>query len=509
MKSVIGNSISPRVPASSLERPKSPRVGTLTFRAIILLLAFAPACLAQLSGPLSGTLGPGEYQVVGNISVDEGDTLRLMPGTVFYFYGRHWFSIGGTLLAQGTIADSIIFTSAIDSVSSDSWRGLTLWGEGSSGSRLSYCEISRAYDMTGGGLTCGWCTPILEHCTICENTAFLYGGGVACIGKPSPTFINCDIRDNLAWVDDFVTSAGGVLCRRSSPTFIGCTISDNLADWSAGGIECFESYLTFIDCVISGNRARSNDGGGMICVDCSGSFTNCTITRNVGGAVFLYDSPLIFNSTTISFTGGLGIRFWDSDDAIVKYCNFFGNSSGDFVFADGDSSHGPPKIGIISTINANSDSCDNYNNIFLDPMFVDAEAGDFHLTESSPCINAGDPELLFDPDSTIADIGAFYYHQVATETPNVYLPNAYALHPNFPNPFNPTTTIRYDVKQAGQVQLTIFNLLGQKVASVMDRQHLPGSYTVLWNAAGLSSGVYLCRMEAGGFTQTRKLVLLK
>ncbi|MBM3324504.1 MAG: T9SS type A sorting domain-containing protein [Calditrichaeota bacterium] len=69
--------------------------------------------------------------------------------------------------------------------------------------------------------------------------------------------------------------------------------------------------------------------------------------------------------------------------------------------------------------------------------------------------------------------------------------------------------MRYDVPQAGKVTVTIFNLLGQRVETLFDGRQLAGSYTIAWDAANLPSGVYLCRMDASGFMQTRKMVLLK
>ena len=72
----------------------------------------------------------------------------------------------------------------------------------------------------------------------------------------------------------------------------------------------------------------------------------------------------------------------------------------------------PDSVGIFLETNINGDSCDVFNNIFLDPQFY-STTGDsaFYLTEASPCIDAGDPHNPLDPDSTIADIGAYYYHQ--------------------------------------------------------------------------------------------------
>jgi hypothetical protein len=68
-------------------------------------------------------------------------------------------------------------------------------------------------------------------------------------------------------------------------------------------------------------------------------------------------------------------------------------------------------MGINVTTNANEDSCDCYHNIQMNPLFLDAVNGDYHLTDNSPCIDAGDPASPLDPDGTIADMGAFYFDQ--------------------------------------------------------------------------------------------------
>ena len=90
-----------------------------------------------------------------------------------------------------------------------------------------------------------------------------------------------------------------------------------------------------------------------------------------------------------------------------------------------------------------------------------------------------------------------------------HIPDRITLEPCYPNPFNPTTTIRYDVAVPSRVQLTVYNLLGQEVARLVDSRQLAGFHTITWNATGFPSGIYLCRMEAEGFMQTRKLVLMK
>jgi hypothetical protein len=284
-----------------------------------------------------------------------------------------------------------------------------------------------------------------------------------------------------------------------------CAISGNRASYG-GGVFCHTwSSYDFVNCTIDGNTAR--EGGGVFCSNSWPTFTRCTLSSNSadsGGGVFCEEYSFAqFNSTIVAFSSGTGIYFENSAECSVKFCDIFGNSDGPF---GGDV---PAGLGELIDTNANGDSCDRYYNIFLDPMFVDTVAGDYHLLAGSPCIDAGDPTLPLDPDSTIADIGAFYYHQSAAEPFAVLLPEVYRLHPNWPNPFNSATMIRYDVPQAGKVSVTIFNLLGQRVATLFDGRQLAGSYTISWEAANLPSGVYLCRMEAAGFAQTRKMLLVK
>ncbi|MDO9549067.1 MAG: T9SS type A sorting domain-containing protein [Candidatus Marinimicrobia bacterium] len=88
-------------------------------------------------------------------------------------------------------------------------------------------------------------------------------------------------------------------------------------------------------------------------------------------------------------------------------------------------------------------------------------------------------------------------------------PEYYRLYYNYPNPFNPVTTIQYALPQAAHVQLSIYNLNGHLVEKLIDEQKTPGYYSVQWNATRYSSGVYLYRITAGQFTDVKKCILLK
>jgi hypothetical protein len=86
----------------------------------------------------------------------------------------------------------------------------------------------------------------------------------------------------------------------------------------------------------------------------------------------------------------------------------------------------------------------------------------------------------------------------------------FSLEQNYPNPFNPSTAIRFSLPQAGDVTLSVYNTLGQKIATLVNNQRfVQGTHTVSFDASGLSSGVYLYRVESGHYTATRKMILMK
>jgi len=113
-----------------------------------------------------------------------------------------------------------------------------------------------------------------------------------------------------------------------------------------------------------------------------------------------------------------------------------------------------------------------------------------------------------DPENRIT------HNFIATTDPSVSVNehnflNSYNLSQNFPNPFNPSTRISYNVGDPGLVQLKIFNILGVEVATLVNEQQYSGNYEVDFNASRLSSGVYFYSLSVNNFTQTRKMILEK
>jgi xylan 1,4-beta-xylosidase len=115
---------------------------------------------------------------------------------------------------------------------------------------------------------------------------------------------------------------------------------------------------------------------------------------------------------------------------------------------------------------------------------------------------------------------SFYFtgHKITTGIPKdlegYNLPQKYKLEQNYPNPFNPTTTIDYSVpyietQNIASVQLKVYDILGNEVATLVNREQKPGNYEVEFNADNLASGVYYYRIKAGSYSQTKKMMLLK
>jgi hypothetical protein len=116
-------------------------------------------------------------------------------------------------------------------------------------------------------------------------------------------------------------------------------------------------------------------------------------------------------------------------------------------------------------------------------------------------------DYFFNTDSPLTPAG-----QLATETEQNEagsVPTSFGLMPSYPNPFNPSTTIIYALAVSSHVEIRVFNTLGAEVAVLVQGERSAGIHQAVFNAAGLPSGVYFCRMTAGTFSANRKLLLVR
>jgi predicted outer membrane repeat protein len=396
------------------------------------------------------------------------------------------------------------------------------WGSGRGGGGITanhqsnpiitgcYISGNRSY-YHGGGISINDDShPVITDCIITNNVADTTGGGICCHNVCHPVMTNCVIDSNTAM-------KGGGICFGLNSDFVvdSCQVNNNTADTLGGGLYVFNSRPSFSYCTVAYNTAPDS-GGGIYALHTNMNISNCTFSHNNsamgGNAFFTADSlDTLFADTLINnifafAVDGEGVYIDSFQEGLsMSYCDIYGNAGGHFGGVI------PESLGDIVTTNANDDSCDVFYNIFFDPLFVDPVALNYHLLSGSHCIDAGDPNFPLDPDTTVVDIGAFYFdqHSAVPIKPLSLQPKSYQLHPPYPNPFNPVTTISYEIPATGHVKLVIYNLLGRQVATLVDRTEQSGTHTITWNAGNYPSGIYFCRLEAPDYQQTRKLLLLK
>jgi predicted outer membrane repeat protein len=306
----------------------------------------------------------------------------------------------------------------------------------------------------GGGIYCrDHSSPSFKNIMIIGNSALYFGGGVYCYNNSNPSFTNVSIINNSA--TGSAASGGGICCNdNSNPALTNVTIANNSAIGPGGS---------------------SEKGGGICCRGGSNpSIVNCILWNDIPQEIY-FQSASYPNSITISYSD---IQGGETEIAI--------NNNGTVNWLEG--------------------------NIDNDPLFVDAINSDYHLSENSPCIDAGNPNYPFDPDGTITDMGAYYYNQLNSINESEIQFVEYHLS-NYPNPFNPSTTIDFSIQNDSNIQLEIFNIKGQKIKTVANNQYEKGNHSIVWNGVNdknkpVSSGIYLYKLNVNGKTEAMKKCLL-
>jgi predicted outer membrane repeat protein len=235
--------------------------------------------------------------------------------------------------------------------------------------------------------------PVIEGLTITNGyvqTMCTGGSAIRCYDS-SPTIRNCIITDNGAELvpESLCFCYGGaVYLQESNPAFVNSILKSNwVGGWGWGGaIYCdYASTLTMNNCLVAQNTATQDDGsGGAIYCDYGAelNITNCTIAHNAaseqGGGIwiFQYLAPMVMNITSTVIWGNWPDQIYTpgADKGDVRYSDIEGGWPGHLPW-----------------------------NINRDPLFVDLEAGDYHLTWSSPCIDHGDPGITNDPNESDID----------------------------------------------------------------------------------------------------------
>ena len=394
---------------------------------------------------------------------------------------------------------------------------------------------------SGGGIyLTSRSSPSLENVILSENEANYSGGGICCEDNSIPTLNNVILSENSAG------KGGGLYCHYfSNPSLTDVTIIGNIAG-EGGGI-CLEAYsdASLMNVTILENL--SSRGGGLYLWDSNPTLNKVIINDNIangqGGGIycvglniagnFIFSSPVLNNVTisrNISLENGGGIYCWECSNPTLLNCILWDNTPQEVYFSpEGDSISITISFSDVqdgeSGIVTNNNGTVNWleGNIDVLPLFVNPENGNFHLSWTnyplpdstmSPCIDSGDPNSPLDPDGTIADMGAFYFDQnVGIEDP--VLPGAKYSLSNYPNPFNPSTTIEFSIRSDSKIELSIYNIKGQKIKTLINNEIEQGNHSIVWNGNNefgkkIGSGIYYYKLNVNGKTEAiKKCLLLK
>ena len=424
---------------------------------------------------------------------------------------------------------------------------------------ISYNQvISQNVQGTGGGLSLQYAKEVIlagntiSHNKIIATSNFEWGGH----GGGLSTYHGWDliikgnrIFSNEVQVAQKSNGAGVLLEKIDGSVFENNTVFDN---YNSGAGTCNGGGVCIWECevILNANEIYGNNGtygGGIFVSDSSGMLilTNNIVSKNhaqQGGGIYVtgpQTQAQIINNTIVADTADFGGGIFTINTSPVIINSILWNNdavNGAQIYRSGG--------------NTQVVYCDvqggwaGEGNIDVDPLFV---PGDYlyHLTDvgdTSSCLNAGidaiqingnwyyAPNVDFggnprpQPDTTMPDMGSWESDVINSleEIKGLSFPKMFVLNQNYPNPFNPTTNIEFSIPKTEFVNLKIYNLLGQEVATLVSDKLTPGKYKYTWDASDFASGIYFYKIEIGGpsagspteragqsFVQTKKLILIR
>jgi hypothetical protein len=513
----------------------------------VLMCAISLHAQTRVSGTIDSqiwTRANSPYLVVGDIKVVN---LEIQPGVRVLFNGNYLFEVTGVLKAVGTAQDSIVFTKT-DSVTG--WRGI-FFNFSSPGPDLAYCRVSFSKNS---GINFERTLRTLRNCTISNNSGTGNGGGIF-VNNGSFVFLtNCTLTKNSASI------GGGVyLGSNSFVALTNCVLADNSASafFNAGGgiyTEGREVNLTNCTIAFNNNTGMRVQGG----------------TAKVINSIFYFNASVQISTPSLQIisvthsnieggfpgVGNINVPPIFADGRKLTLANFSpcvdagdpDSSFFDICFPpslktqrnDMGAYGGPGACCWLASLTAPSlvspsdGIVGQSKKLTLKWRAVSGAASYQVQVAKNVNFSPTERDISGIKDTSVVVSGldslATYYWQVkatnscgttsnwsnirrftvpVNERTGTTMPTEFSLTQNYPNPFNPATTIRYALPKAVHVKLTIFDPLGKEIETIVSKTQAAGEYEIQWNPSHLTSGVYLYRLQAGEFVETRKMVLMR
>jgi len=505
--------------------------------------------------------------VTGNLTIDEAVTLTISQGTTLLFQSNISLNVRGSIIANGTAEAPIIFKQVnfpwggikFDQTpaSSDSsifkyctiksgitgpssYYGGGIYVDGFSKIRFDHCYFTRNAHSSGGALSIKNSDGIIiDNCDFYKNYAYSFGAGLYCANS-NLKIKNSNIHHNqdIGTVNNF--NGMGIYCNASNVELINTEIKENGGYVSAYnhsatqkgiGIYATNSELKIINCKILKNGVfYESSGSGYDGISLYGLGIYGTNSN-----IAIYNSDILYNDGGECFPNGNlftnNISLYGNSDMTLINSIVWADESSYLSFLCSNSncsiSHSDifgGEEGVLLEDNATLNWSDT--NINSEPLFINGTYPDlnFHLFADSPLINAGTPDITglflppYDLDGNarvydgIIDIGCYEWQGTNSDNDELQFTN-YKLS-NYPNPFNPTTTIYFESPDSKKsVQIEIFNIKGQKIKQLKIENVKSGKNKIVWDGVNefgkhIASGVYLYRLNVKN-SPIKKMILLK
>lgn len=480
----------------------------------------------RISGTMSGDLSVDKspYIITDDIIVPAGERLFIHSGTVLKINTNKSFLIHGELTLLGEELDSVQFLN--NSIYETRWGGIVFYPQSSRNSIISFSSIKNGSSPNGKGVieisndsvtinnnlftnmgTSIFCEnnthPKIFNNVFLENSSFTGGRVIYCKTNSHPL-----IESNTLYCSSIYSDSAKPIIKRNR--FMGQTYSIGQQYWLL-------TLRNNSDVKLEANLFKNNSFAVLVdsskCSSYNDLITNCSQAygfhnNSIG---HIYNSTIYVENAGVTCTGSSTVDIINS--VVLRVGSSWGTALRKF-----DNSMIYSKYCVLS------DFFDGENHIYKDPLFVNSIGGDFHISSESPCIDAGTIDTTdFNLPTTdyennprinngIIDIGCYEFIKPnSVENQKRDFPNIYSLAQNFPNPFNPSTTISYQLPATSFVTLKIFDILGNEVAILVNEEKEEGSYNYQLGIKNynLSSGIYFYQLRAGDFVGTKKMLLMK